>query len=670
MMAHSRTHDVFISYRSSRSPDREIAERLQRTLETYPVPSTLRHSLVKPARYAFQPSRLRVFRDGSDLSAAPNLWQAIREQLLRSRWLIVVCSPATPQSSWISKEIDTFVEAHGREHVIAVLIEGQPEDSIPTQLQSVAPRAADLRASDVRSAVALLNGWRTPKTRQKRFDVLAPLLGLSSRDDLVQRHRARGRRRAGAAALVAFLVAVGAGYLANRTEVAEALAREADLRREIAEVLAREEGARREVAEARATAAEATSDVAIRDKELAQAHAVANAMREEVEREKRIRETAMRQLSEAYRHRFADPFSAAAAAYESIQSRTLEDSGPAMDVIHDVLVQRRASSIHESAIVRHSLFTFSSQSSEGEKYTSLSRDGNRVLVITERKGDRFSPELPGDAYVLDNRTLQLVRLNSCETHPYRLEYAAFLGDDKVVVARAFYVDIYSVSGQCLGRFHLLKTKTPVTAAGGMLRDALFVAGNGAGCVWFEEEGKRGLEPSKELGVVQFCDDKNEPDAVMQVLADPSGDRGLLVFQSGRIDLFGFDRPNGHPKRRPVVRKGGHAAAFQGGAGRSYFAVSRSASIGSQRLELWDASGPKPKRVRSFSLEGIDAPIDYLGFPSNGRMLIGVDARCALHYWNTESGTHLLTRPSGNRECLAAESPDEPRDTPLVAASSL
>ena len=234
MAAEAGAHDVFISYRSSRSPDREIAEQLQKTLEAYPVPLSLRKSLARPARFAWLPSRLRVFRDSSDLSATPDLWHAIRSELLRSRWLVVVCSPGTSQSPWIAKEIDTFLETNGRERVIAVLVEGEPDDSIPAQLRCetievaqgdssstsltrpVAPRASDLRARDVHSAVALLKGWRTPRTRQKRFDVLAPILGLSSREDLVQRHRARARQRLGFAVSGVILIAVVGVYLQNR----------------------------------------------------------------------------------------------------------------------------------------------------------------------------------------------------------------------------------------------------------------------------------------------------------------------------------------------------------------------------------------------------------------------------------------------------------------------
>ena len=49
------------------------------------------------------------------------------------------------------KEIDTFIELHGRENVLAVLVDGEPVDSFPHQLcvdengNPVEPLAADVR---------------------------------------------------------------------------------------------------------------------------------------------------------------------------------------------------------------------------------------------------------------------------------------------------------------------------------------------------------------------------------------------------------------------------------------------------------------------------------------------------------------------------------------------
>jgi hypothetical protein len=259
--------------------------------------------------------------------------------------------------------------------------------------------------------------------------------------------------------------------------------------------------------------------------------------------------------------------------------------------------------------------------------------------------------------VLDLRTLQRVDLNGCDPHLYRLELAAFLGDDRVLVARGFNVDVYSLTGECLERFQLRATKTPVTAAGGVLPGGVFLAGNGTGCVWVLRFGDRRLvDPARELSAVSDCDAKQESDAVIDVLTSSGGGWGLLVFQSGRVERFDFGGPDGRPRRRPMLKGGARAVAIQRGLVRPAVAV---ASVGPQgaprRLDLW-AAEPKPIRVRSFSLDAVHQQVDYLGFSADGKLLIGVDAGCALHYWDSETGRHLLERAPGDRQCGRRSTP--------------
>ena len=98
----SYSYEAFISYRQV-EPDKTIAERLHRALETYKVP----RSLIKEG----MPRRLkRIFRDKEELAASSNLGENIQKALKQSRFLIVVCSRKTPESEWVTKEIETFCE--------------------------------------------------------------------------------------------------------------------------------------------------------------------------------------------------------------------------------------------------------------------------------------------------------------------------------------------------------------------------------------------------------------------------------------------------------------------------------------------------------------------------------------------------------------------------------
>jgi hypothetical protein len=48
---------------------------------------------------------LRVFRDDTNLEAAPDLWARITAALDSSRFMIVVLSPQAASSKWVDKEL-------------------------------------------------------------------------------------------------------------------------------------------------------------------------------------------------------------------------------------------------------------------------------------------------------------------------------------------------------------------------------------------------------------------------------------------------------------------------------------------------------------------------------------------------------------------------------------
>lgn len=189
-------YDAFISYRHS-DPDKLIAEKLHRMLETFRVPK----AVVKKG----SPKRIaRVFRDRDELPTSSNLADNICYALENSGYLIVVCSPRTPQSQWVMKEIETFAALHGRDRILTLLIEGEPQESFPDLLRfarkqtlnadgavteevvEIEPLAADIRDRSVRGMLK--------KLRTEILRLLAPMLGCTF-DDLKQRHRERVIRR-------------------------------------------------------------------------------------------------------------------------------------------------------------------------------------------------------------------------------------------------------------------------------------------------------------------------------------------------------------------------------------------------------------------------------------------------------------------------------------------
>ncbi|MBP5489203.1 MAG: toll/interleukin-1 receptor domain-containing protein [Lachnospiraceae bacterium] len=212
-------YNAFISYRHT-PLDMEFAKKVHVGLETYHVPGPVRK---KTGKKKIE----RVFRDQEELPIGSDLNENIANALRESEYLIVICSPETPGSYWVSKEIDTFIELHDRQHILAVLVDGEPEQSFPPQLQvdengnSVEPLAADVRGA-------------TPKERNKKFKtellrLAAPILGCTY-DDLRQRHRERILRRniAIAAVSAGIIAAAGAAFGIYNARVADRMKKLAD----------------------------------------------------------------------------------------------------------------------------------------------------------------------------------------------------------------------------------------------------------------------------------------------------------------------------------------------------------------------------------------------------------------------------------------------------------
>ncbi|MBR3735185.1 MAG: toll/interleukin-1 receptor domain-containing protein, partial [Lachnospiraceae bacterium] len=83
-------YDAFISYRHT-PLDMEIAKKLHRGLETFSIPAAVQKKTGKK-------KIRRVFRDQEELPIGSNLTEEINAALENTEYLIVVCSPDTPES--------------------------------------------------------------------------------------------------------------------------------------------------------------------------------------------------------------------------------------------------------------------------------------------------------------------------------------------------------------------------------------------------------------------------------------------------------------------------------------------------------------------------------------------------------------------------------------------
>ena len=192
-------YEAFISYKHS-DVDRKAALRIQRSLEGAAIPKELQ----TPERG----NRLgRLFRDEDELTAADSLPGLILDALNKSRFLIVLCSPRSQKSEWVQREVETFAQLHGRNRVLTVLVDGEPEESFPPLMLTRMERDSETGTFAEVRAEPLAADLRKASRKDANKEIArleATILGCGL-DDLQQRLRMR-RLRMNAAISVALML--------------------------------------------------------------------------------------------------------------------------------------------------------------------------------------------------------------------------------------------------------------------------------------------------------------------------------------------------------------------------------------------------------------------------------------------------------------------------------
>ena len=111
-----RKNFAFISYNHK---DVKWAKWLQKNLENYKLPTEI-HNEFEDSRF-IRP----VFRDQTDLNTGV-LGNVLRDNLEASKYLIVLCSPNSAKSEWVSKEVQSFIEWGRLDCIIPLIVDGQP----------------------------------------------------------------------------------------------------------------------------------------------------------------------------------------------------------------------------------------------------------------------------------------------------------------------------------------------------------------------------------------------------------------------------------------------------------------------------------------------------------------------------------------------------------------
>lgn len=203
-MSSEFTYYAFISYSHK---DEAWAKWIQEAIERYRLPAIIRKEVKKPLPKKIQP----VFLDQTDLGVG-KLVDNLHQELEKSRFLIVVCSPnsAQPNSEgrhFIEEEVTHFCSLGREKQIIPVIVEGTPQTAFCPKLKK-----SDILAIDA-----------TKESKPKILnDLVATILGLR-RDELWNRERRRQRQQRIRCTILGVVVGVLVAFIglfawdANRT---------------------------------------------------------------------------------------------------------------------------------------------------------------------------------------------------------------------------------------------------------------------------------------------------------------------------------------------------------------------------------------------------------------------------------------------------------------------
>lgn len=171
---------AFISYATT---DSKWAKWLQHQLSYYHIPSSVRKSQIGI------PQKLRpIFIYEYDLSGN-RLHEALQQELQASKYLIVICSPASAKSKYVNDEIVEFIREGREDYIIPFIVGGEVNASDPAK-ECFPPALRELVSkTELRGADVATNG-----KQHALVDVVATMLGVR-RDLLWNRYKIRQRKQ-------------------------------------------------------------------------------------------------------------------------------------------------------------------------------------------------------------------------------------------------------------------------------------------------------------------------------------------------------------------------------------------------------------------------------------------------------------------------------------------
>lgn len=203
-MEHQFKYFAFISYSHK---DEKQAIWLHKKLESYRLPVGMQNNLMHSK--FLRP----IFRDQDELNTGI-LKEEINCKLKESKYLIVVCSPNSAQSRWVSSEVDSFIKMGRLEYIVPYIIDGASNsvngfDCYPTALREYVKENPDRELLGV-------NIYEVGREKSV-IRVVSRILDVGF-DTLWKRHEKARRRRVAAwlFGVVAILLSIAEIWKINR----------------------------------------------------------------------------------------------------------------------------------------------------------------------------------------------------------------------------------------------------------------------------------------------------------------------------------------------------------------------------------------------------------------------------------------------------------------------
>jgi len=172
------SYDAFLSYAwdpadgsdAAETSDAAVARRLRYAMQDLGKPRTRR-------------SDLDVFLDRSVQTPSPDLWRGILDNLDRSRFLIVLCSPRSAACDGVAREVQHWLDT-GRSlaDLLVVLLDGSAEEALPAPLRTLhAEGKYDPLFVDLRwvGSARDLDSRTSSRFREDVATLLAPIRGVA-----------------------------------------------------------------------------------------------------------------------------------------------------------------------------------------------------------------------------------------------------------------------------------------------------------------------------------------------------------------------------------------------------------------------------------------------------------------------------------------------------------